>query len=92
LGKALYGEKTGTIHGTFNIRPRGLVGSMARGFLYLVMYKDPMLKVGQISVESHKGVVRLSGFVDSSQAGTRAVELARSVKGVKSVENSLIVT
>jgi osmotically-inducible protein OsmY len=50
-----------------------------------------MLKVGQISVESHKGVVQLSGFVDSRQAATRAVELARSVKGVKSVENSLIV-
>lgn len=55
------------------------------------IYDDPMLKVGQISVESHKGVVQLSGFVDSRQAATRAVELARSVKGVKSVENSLIV-
>lgn len=55
------------------------------------IYNDPMLKVGQISVESHKGVVQLSGFVDSRQAATRAVELARSVKGVKSVENSLIV-
>ena len=55
------------------------------------IYNDPMLKVGQISVESHKGVVQLSGFVDSEQAATRAVELARSVKGVKSVKNSLIV-
>jgi len=26
------------------------------------IYNDPMLKVGQISVESHKGVVQLSGF------------------------------
>ena len=55
------------------------------------IYNDPMLKVGQISVESHKGVVQLSGFVDSKQAATRAAELARSVKGVKSVKNSLIV-
>ena len=55
------------------------------------IYNDPMLKVGQISVESHKGVVQLSGFVDSRQAAARAVELARSVKGVKSVKNSLIV-
>jgi osmotically-inducible protein OsmY len=55
------------------------------------IYNDPRLKVGQISVESHKGVVQLSGFVDSRQAATRAVELARSVKGVKSVKNSLIV-
>ncbi len=29
-----------------------------------------------------RGVVRLNGFVDSRQAATRAVELARSVKGV----------
>ena len=55
------------------------------------IYNDPMLKVGQISVETHKGVVQLSGFVDSRQAATRAVELARSVKGVKSVKNSLVV-
>jgi osmotically-inducible protein OsmY len=55
------------------------------------IYNDPMLKVGQISVESHKGVVQLSGFVDSRQAASRAAELARSVKGVKSVKNSLIV-
>ena len=59
--------------------------------LKAAIYDDPMLKVGQISVESHKGVVQLSGFVDSRQAATRAVELARSVKGVKSVKNSLIV-
>jgi osmotically-inducible protein OsmY len=50
-----------------------------------------MLKFGQISVETYKGVVQLSGFVDSAQAARRAVELARSVKGVKSVKNSLVV-
>ena len=55
------------------------------------IYNDPMLKVGQISVETYKGVVQLSGFVDSAQAARRAVELARSVKGVKSVKNSLVV-
>jgi osmotically-inducible protein OsmY len=55
------------------------------------IYNDPMLKVGQISVETYNGVVQLSGFVDSAQAARRAVELARSVKGVKSVKNSLVV-
>jgi osmotically-inducible protein OsmY len=55
------------------------------------IYNDPMLKVGQISVETYKGVVQLSGFVDSAQAARRAVELARSVKGVTSVKNSLVV-
>lgn len=52
---------------------------------------DSRLKLLQISVESFKGVVQLSGFVDSAGAATRAVELARKVKGVKSVNNSLIV-
>jgi osmotically-inducible protein OsmY len=52
---------------------------------------DSRLKLLQINVETYKGVVQLSGFVDSAAAATRAVELARTVKGVKSVNNSLIV-
>jgi osmotically-inducible protein OsmY len=55
------------------------------------IFNDPMLKVLQINVESFKGVVQLSGFVDSAQASARAVELAKSVKGVKDVKNSLVV-
>ena len=53
--------------------------------------KDPKLKSLQISVESFKGVVQLSGFVNTQDASNRAVELARRVKGVKQVNNSLIV-
>jgi len=52
---------------------------------------DSRLKLLQINVETFKGVVQLSGFVDSASASARAVELARTVKGVKSVNNSLIV-
>ena len=52
---------------------------------------DPELKVLQINVETFKGVVQLSGFVNSPQAVTRAVEVARSVSGVKSVKNNLLV-
>lgn len=52
---------------------------------------DPKVKLSQISVETFKGVVQLSGFVNSNQAATRAVDLARRVKGVKQVNNSLIV-
>ncbi|CAN5899353.1 BON domain-containing protein [soil metagenome] len=36
------------------------------------IYNDPTLKVGQISVESYKRVVQLSGFVDSQQAVAKA--------------------
>ena len=53
--------------------------------------QDPELKVLQINVETFKGVVQLSGFVNSPQAVSRAVEVARGVSGVKSVKNNLIV-
>jgi osmotically-inducible protein OsmY len=52
---------------------------------------DSRLKVLQIDVETYKGVVQLSGFVDTADAANRAVELSRRVKGVKMVNNSLIV-
>lgn len=45
----------------------------------------------QISVETHKGVVQLSGFVDNADQITKAAELAKEVDGVKSVKNSLLV-
>lgn len=50
---------------------------------------DPATKVAEISVETYKGVVQLSGFVSSQAAANRAVELARGVKGVVSVKNDM---
>lgn len=55
------------------------------------IYNDPMLKVLQINVETFKDVVQLSGFVDSPEAAARAVEVARSVEGVKAVKNKMSV-
>lgn len=52
---------------------------------------DSRLKLLQINVKTFKGTVQLSGFVDSSDMATRAAEIARTVKGVKMVNNSLIV-
>jgi osmotically-inducible protein OsmY len=52
---------------------------------------DGFLKSFQISVETYKGTVQLSGFVNSEQAIDKAGEIARSVKGVISVKNNLIV-
>ena len=51
---------------------------------------DDFLKSFQIGVETRKGIVQLSGFVDSQQAVNKAVQITRDVKGVKSVKNSLI--
>ena len=45
----------------------------------------------QISVETYKGIVQLSGLVNSQQRIDKASQIARSVKGVTSVKNNLIV-
>ena len=50
---------------------------------------DDFLKSFEISVETYKGIVKLSGFVDSQKAIDKAGEIASSVKGVKSVKNNL---
>jgi osmotically-inducible protein OsmY len=52
---------------------------------------DDFLKSFQIGVESYKGTVQLSGFVNSQKAVDKAVEITRGVKGVESVKNDLIV-
>jgi osmotically-inducible protein OsmY len=52
---------------------------------------DDFLKSFEISVETYKGTVQLSGFVSSQQAVDKAGQITRGVKGVKSVKNDLIV-
>ena len=53
------------------------------------MLNEPTLKSAEINVETFKGVVQLSGFVSSQAAANKAVEVARSVGGVKSVRNDM---
>ena len=50
---------------------------------------DSTLKSSEINVETFKGVVQLSGFVNSRSDIGRAVELTQSVKGVTSVRNDM---
>jgi hyperosmotically inducible protein len=52
---------------------------------------DPVLKMSQITVTTTKGVVRLSGVVDSQQSVDRALEITRKVKDVQVTENNLVV-
>ena len=56
-----------------------------------LLAEDDFLKSFKISVETYKGTVQLSGFVNTQQAVNRAVELTRSVQGVSAVKNDLIV-
>jgi hyperosmotically inducible protein len=52
---------------------------------------DDTVKAHQITVETYKGVVQLSGFVDTSDQKDRAAEIAKNVPGVKDVTNNIIV-
>ncbi len=53
---------------------------------------DPATSVFRIKVNTFKGVVQLSGFVNNSNEKRRAEVIAYSVDGVRKVENSLLVT
>jgi osmotically-inducible protein OsmY len=56
-----------------------------------LLAEDDFIKSFQISVETYKGTVQLSGFANSQKAVDKAGEIARGVKGAKSVKNNLIV-
>lgn len=53
------------------------------------IFDDPDLKVLEISVETFRGEVQLSGFVSSEETAARAVAVAGSVSGVKAVRNDM---
>lgn len=55
------------------------------------IFNEETLKTMQINVKTFKGVVQLSGFVDSAQSVKKAGEVARSVEHVIEVKNDLIV-
>ena len=52
---------------------------------------DSKLNYFQVNVTTYRGVVQLSGFVDNASSLKRATDLTKSIKGVRSVNNSLIV-
>ncbi len=52
---------------------------------------DPDVKATDVQVETFRGTVQLSGFVDSTQNVQRAIDVARRVDGVREVKNALIV-
>ena len=53
------------------------------------IFNEPTLKSAEINVETYKGEVQLSGFVNSRSDIDTAVRIARGVKGVKSVSNDM---
>ena len=53
------------------------------------IFKEPDLKSMAIHVETEKGVVMLSGFVESKAEADKAVKVAREVDGVTSVKSAI---
>jgi osmotically-inducible protein OsmY len=51
--------------------------------------KDETVKASEVSVETFKGIVQLSGFVNTSEEKSRAGKLASGVPGVKDVKNNI---
>ena len=53
------------------------------------LISDDQIKARNIDVETYKGVVALSGFVESASEADHAVSVAQKVDGVQSVKNDL---
>jgi hyperosmotically inducible protein len=53
------------------------------------LVSDTRTDAHQINVETQKGVVQLTGFVDSAEMKTKAGDVARTVDGVVNVRNDL---
>lgn len=54
-----------------------------------VLVADDLVKSLDLQVETRKGVVQLSGFVDSQAQIDQAVALTRAVAGVTEIENGI---
>lgn len=50
---------------------------------------NDIVEAGEVNVNTYRGVVQLSGFVDSNEEKTQAAQAAKSVSGVKDVRNDL---
>jgi hyperosmotically inducible protein len=55
----------------------------------LALINDPEVKAGEIQVATFRNVVQLSGFAESRALINRAVQVTRSVEGVKEVRNDI---
>ena len=55
------------------------------------LVKDPIVKALDVKVETFKGAVQLSGFVNTETEKTQAGSLAAAVRGVTAVKNDIVV-
>jgi hyperosmotically inducible periplasmic protein len=53
--------------------------------------KDPLVKALDVKVDTFKGAVQLSGFVDTAEQKTRAEQIAAGINGVSTVKNNITI-
>ncbi len=63
--------------------------SVITGRVKAAILADPLLKSAEINVETFKGRVQLSGFVNSQSDINHAMMMVRGMKGVTSVANDM---
>jgi osmotically-inducible protein OsmY len=63
--------------------------SLVTGKVKAAILNDPSLSSAEINVETFKGEVQLSGYVNSIADISKAIEVAKGVKGVNSVKNDM---
>jgi hyperosmotically inducible protein len=52
---------------------------------------NPDYKFGDVTVDTMNGTVQLSGFVNTADQQSKAVDIAKGVQGVKDVQNKMTV-
>ena len=76
---------TGTQEGTGEYIDNAVITTKVKA----AIFNEPTLESLEIKVETFKGTVQLSGFVNSQADIDKAVEIVQKVKGVKSVKNDM---
>jgi osmotically-inducible protein OsmY len=67
----------------------GADDSFVNAAVKCALQREPEVGHAGIHVSTSRGVVQLSGFVDSRKVIARAVQTARSVAGVRAVMNDI---
>ena len=80
LGSALYGADQKTV-------PDDRISDQVR----MKLATDADVKGGALDVTVKDGVVTIKGRVDTEKGKTKATKLAKKIKGVKEVDNELVV-
>jgi len=67
----------------------GMSDSWVTSKTKIALFADDRVKGRQVHVETKGGVVMLRGKVDSAEAKSAALEIAKGIEGVKNVKNEL---